>query len=118
SARQIVDNGPFFGDANRILQRQDDASGADLRALSRCGNRGTRDRGIGIQTAKLVEVPLRGPDGAKAVRVGKPGALQKEPVLILGASLVAVEVEKAELHRGLLLLRARATDGRGRRRLF
>ena len=80
--REVVHQRPLFGDADRVVQRQDDAAGADLHPLGDGGDRGAGDGRVGVQPAEGVEVALRRPDGGEAVPVGELRALQQEAVLV------------------------------------
>ena len=112
-ARQVVDERPLLGHANRVMKREHDAAGTDPDARRDRGNRGAHHRGIGVEAAERMKVPLRRPDGVEAVCVRKLRSLHQQPVLG-GATvaLVAGEIEQAEVNRTPGGERVGSTDGR------
>ena len=66
--RDVVDERPFLGDADRVVQRQHAAARADPQSIGDGGDRGAGHRRIGIQPAECMEVALGRPDGARSRR--------------------------------------------------
>lgn len=96
---EVVDHRPVLGNSNRMMERENDATGANLDALcdrrDRCGS----DRGVGVKAAEGVEMPLRRPNRGESVRIGKPRSLEEQAI---GVSLsegrsVARKVEKTQI---------------------
>src|SRR5262249_15001032 len=76
--REIIDYRPFFGDADRVVQREYDTSGPDLDTLCDGGNRSARHGWVGVETTKGMKVTLRRPDRGEAVLVGKHRPFKKK----------------------------------------
>ncbi len=98
--RQVVDDRPLLGDAQRVVQGQNHAPGADVDVLGQRRQGRAGDRRIGIEAAEGMEVALGRPHRGKAVGVGELCPFEQEPILA-GSRLrpVAREVEEAEGHR-------------------
>src|SRR5207253_8465236 len=82
SVGKSVDQRPLLGDSDRAVQRQHATSRADLHSLGDGGDGGAGQRGIRIETAEGMKVPLRRPDGLEAIAVREPRALEKKAVLV------------------------------------
>ena len=83
-AGKIIHNGPFLRDANRIMQRQNDAAGPDLNAVGDGRDGGAGEGGIRIESAKGMKMAFRSPDGGKAVLIGKTSAFEQNRYLSCG----------------------------------
>ena len=77
---ELVDQGPFLGDADGIVQRRDEASGAQLQAFGDHGEGGREDGRVGEESAERTEVPFGCPDAGEAMAIGEPGDLQQQAV--------------------------------------
>src|SRR5207244_363062 len=98
--REVIDDRPLLRDADRVMEREDDAPRADADARRRGGERRAGDGRVRVEAAEGVEVPLRRPDRAEAVRVGEASALEEEAVARSALSLgLRGEVEEAEVER-------------------
>ena len=95
-SRQVVDHRPFFGDADRGVQRKHHAAGTNADVLGDRRERRARDARVRVRTAEGVEVSLRCPHRFEAIAVGEAGALEQEPVAVGGGVLARSEVEEAE----------------------
>ena len=80
--RQVVDDRPLLGDAQRMVQRRDHAARADADPLGHGGDGGPGDGRIRVQAAERMEVPLRRPHGGKAIFVPELRAFDQQPVAI------------------------------------
>src|SRR5690348_9360225 len=92
------------------MQWEYDAAGAQLDVFGDRCQCGARDRGVRIQTTKLMEVTLRRPHGFVVVLVGVARAFQQQPVTVSAAVAVAVsrgsggKVEETEVQLAVLSL--------------
>ncbi len=99
AARQVVHDGPFLGDTNRMVQRQDDAARPHMDALGDGGDGRARHRRVRVQPAEGVEMPLRRPHRRESARVGQARAVEQEPVPVgRPGALVAREVEQTDVN--------------------
>ena len=100
SARQLVDHRPVFRDAQRVVQRQHDAAGAEVHARRDGRKRRRGDRGVRIEAAEGVEVPFGGPDSGEAMLVCEAGTIKQQAVRIPRLAMTGMrrEVEEAEFH--------------------
>ena len=102
SVGKIVDQRPLLGDADRAVQRQHTTPRADLHPLGDGGDGGADERGIRVETAEGMKMPLGRPDGLEAIAVGEPGALEQKAVLVAPfLAFVAGEIEEAEADAGV-----------------
>lgn len=100
AARQVVDKRPVFGDAKRMVQRQDDAAGHQPHAAGLARQRRLQHRRVRIQPAEIGVVPFRRPHAREAVPIGIPRRLDHQPVAVAAIRrLAAVEEHHAELRR-------------------
>src|SRR5262245_24604590 len=98
-----------------MMQRQDHASGANANAPGQYRQRRRKNRWIGIESAKSMEMTFRHPDRGEIMLIGKPGAFEKKPVFVtLELGFIAGKIKQAELHepmtgrkRGIGMMRAR-----------
>src|SRR6266700_869790 len=63
AARKIVHDSPVLRDANRVVQREDEAAGANLNVTRNYRKGCTKQSGIGIQATKSLKMALRSPHG-------------------------------------------------------
>ena len=77
SVRKVIHQRPILRDAHRAMQREHEAAGANLHVLRDHGQCGAQHRGIGIESTKGLEVPLRRPYGSEPVGIGKARALKQ-----------------------------------------
>ena len=83
-----------------MVERHDHAARTYLQPLRNRGDRGGRDRRIGVEAAKSVEVPFRGRNGYETVSIGELGAFDKQPIFFCRLFLlVAGKIKQTELHR-------------------
>ena len=78
------------------MKRRDATAGADADAFRDCRERGTGHGGIGIRTAKRVEMAFGSPNGFKAVAIEILRAFQHEPILVAARRVVVAPHEEAE----------------------
>ena len=95
---QVVDNGPFLGDAGGVVKRAYAAARAHTDILGEPGNGGTGYRRVRVRAAKSVEVAFWRPDRTQSVVVGKTRAFKQRPVFVLPDAIVIPPVIKAEFH--------------------
>ena len=102
SVGKIVDQRPLLGDADRAVQRQHTTPRADLHRLGDGGDGGAGERGIRIETAEGMKVPLGRPEGLEAIAIREPGSLEQKAVLVAPfLAFVAGEIEEAEADAGV-----------------
>ena len=92
--REVVHQGPVFGSAYRVVQRQHATAGAQVHARGHCGQRGAGHGGVGVQAAKVMKVTLRRPDRFKALAVGKARAFQQQLVTLVRLLRPVIAKEK------------------------
>ncbi len=115
---QVVDEGPLLGDAHRVVQRKDDTAGTDGHALGDGGHRRARQRGVGVEPAKGVEVSLGRPHRLEAMAVREARALHQQSIPLRARSpFIRGEVEEAEA-QGLATRRRRTARSGGQAALL
>ena len=98
--REVVDDGPVFGHAYGVVQREHDASRPDLHVPGDHRQRARHDGRTRVDAAELVEVPLGHPDGRESVRVREPRPFEEQVIGVGPVGLrLAREVEEAEVDR-------------------
>src|SRR6202022_1330089 len=109
SVRQVIDQRPLLGDADRVVKLPHTTARPYLDVLGDGGDGGARHRGIRVESAKRMEMPFRRPDGFEPVPVCEPGALEPQAVLVAPlCALVAGEIEQAEPDGGVRVLEDRS----------
>ena len=97
AVRQVVHHRPLLGNARRVMQGTNHAAGTQADALGYHCQRGGGLSGIRVEAAELMEMPLRRPDRRESMPVGKAGAFQQQPVLVVPGRVSTGEVHQAEL---------------------
>ena len=95
---EIVNHRPILGNPQRMVQRRNNRTGPNGNGFGDRRHGGTGDRRVGIGAAKGVEMPLRCPDCAKAVGVGKFGPLQQKMVFLFARTIIVAPVKQAKVH--------------------
>ena len=80
--RDVVHDRPFFGDAKRMVKRKDDSSLRGCDVLRDRGYRRASHRGIRIESAERMEVPLGSPHRDEAVGVREPRTFEQQFVFL------------------------------------
>ncbi len=101
---ELVDQGPFLSNADGVMQRRDEASGAQLQAVRDHGEGGREDGRVGEKSTERAEVPFGCPNAGEAMAIGEPGDLQQQVVGCLDVA-IGREEHDAEFHQDALILR-------------
>ena len=104
---EVVDDGPFLGDTDRMVQGRNAAAGADTDALGDGRERGAGDGWIRIRAAESVKMALRRPHGLEAVAIEILRPFQHQTVLVASRRVIVAPHEQAEAQREALELRRR-----------
>ena len=99
---QVVDHRPFLGNPHRMMQRHHTRPRPHRQILRHRRHSGPGHRRVRIGPAKGVEMPLRRPDGAEPVGIGKARTFQQKLILLRPLPVVIAPVIERKLH----LLRA------------
>jgi hypothetical protein len=105
--REVINNRPLFGHAQRIMQREHDTASTQLHMSGHRCQCGTCDGWVGIEAAKAVKMSFGSPDGGKCMLVSKLSTLYQEVVAICAYArflVRKVEQAKIDLASGCMLL--------------
>ena len=91
-----IDDRPLLGDAGRVMQWQDAATGAQRHVARDRGEGGAGDRRVRERPAECIEVPFRGPDRHEASLVSEAGGVEQD--LVLASALGAFAAEEEQAH--------------------